>query len=122
MKIVASQTANFDQATGQKVMAQLLQSHPNINGLYAENDTMALGAIQAMRAAGKKPGKDIQIVSIDGIRDAVRASPTAPSTPTSRPTRASARSPSRRCRTSTAEGRPDDGDHQGPPLHQGQRR
>jgi galactofuranose transport system substrate-binding protein len=72
MKIVASQTANFDQATGQKVMAQILQSHPNINGLYAENDTMALGAIQAMRAAGKKPGQDIQIVSIDGIRDAVQ--------------------------------------------------
>jgi galactofuranose transport system substrate-binding protein len=72
MKIVASQTANFDQATGQKVMAQILQSHPNISGLYAENDTMALGAIQAMRSAGKKPGQDIQIVSIDGIRDAVQ--------------------------------------------------
>ena len=72
IKIVASQTANFDQATGQKVMAQLLQSHPDITGLYAENDTMALGAIQAMRAAGKKPGKDIKIVSIDGTRDAVK--------------------------------------------------
>jgi galactofuranose transport system substrate-binding protein len=72
MKIVASQTANFDQATGQKVMAQLLQSHPKISGLYAENDTMALGAIQAMRAAGKKPGTDIKIVSIDGIHDAVQ--------------------------------------------------
>lgn len=69
MKIVASQTANFDQATGQKVMAQLLQSHPDITGLYAENDTMALGAIQAIRAAGKVPGKDIQIVAIDGTRD-----------------------------------------------------
>ena len=52
-------------------MAQLLQSHSNITGLYAENDTMALGAIQAMRAAGKKPGTDIKIVSIDGTRDAV---------------------------------------------------
>jgi ribose transport system substrate-binding protein len=72
MKIVASQTANFDQATGQKVMAQMLQSHPNIKGLYAENDTMALGAIQAIRAAGKKPGTDIKIVSIDGIQDAVK--------------------------------------------------
>ena len=71
IKIVASQTANFDQATGQKVMAQLLQSHKDITGLYAENDTMALGAIQAMRAAGKKPGKDIKIVSIDGTKDAV---------------------------------------------------
>jgi ribose transport system substrate-binding protein len=71
MKVVASQTANFDQATGQKVMAQMLQSHSNINGVYAENDTMALGAIQAIRSAGKTPGKDIKIVSIDGIRDAV---------------------------------------------------
>lgn len=70
--IAASQTANFDQATGQKVMAQLLQSHPNITGLYAENDTMALGAIQAIRAAGKRPGKDIQIVAIDGTSDAVK--------------------------------------------------
>jgi galactofuranose transport system substrate-binding protein len=72
MKIVASQTANFDQATGQRVMAQLLQSHPNISGLYAENDTMALGAIQAMRTAGKKPGQDIKIVSIDGTSDCVK--------------------------------------------------
>jgi ribose transport system substrate-binding protein len=72
MKIVASQTANFDQATGQKVMAQMLQSHSDINGVYAENDTMALGAIQAMRSAGKVPGKDIKIVSIDGIQDAVK--------------------------------------------------
>src|SRR4051812_5696693 len=72
IKIVASQTANFDQATGQKVMAQLLQSHSDVSGLYAENDTMALGAIQAMRAAGKKPGKDIQIVAIDGTSDCVQ--------------------------------------------------
>jgi len=72
IKIVASQTANFDQATGQKVMEQILQSHPDIKGLYAENDTMALGAIQAIRSAGKVPGKDIKIVSIDGIEDAVK--------------------------------------------------
>lgn len=72
IKIAASQTANFDQATGQKVMAQLLQSNPNITGLYAENDTMALGAIQAIRAAGKTPGKQIQIVAIDGTSDAVK--------------------------------------------------
>lgn len=72
IKIVASQTADFDQATGQKVMEQLLQSHSNITGLYAENDTMALGAIQAMKAAGKVPGKDIQIVAIDGTSDCVK--------------------------------------------------
>lgn len=72
IKIVASQTANFDQATGEKVMEQLLQSHPNISGLYAENDTMALGAIQAIRSANKVPGKDIQIVAIDGTSDCVK--------------------------------------------------
>jgi galactofuranose transport system substrate-binding protein len=72
MKIVASQTANFDQATGQKVTAQILQSNKNLKGIYAENDTMALGAIQAIRAAGKTPGKDIKVVSIDGIKQAVQ--------------------------------------------------
>lgn len=72
IKIVASQTANFDQATGQKVMAQILQSNKNLKGIYAENDTMALGAIQAIRAAGKVPGKDIKVVSIDGIKQAVQ--------------------------------------------------
>jgi ABC-type sugar transport system substrate-binding protein len=72
IKIAASQPANFDQATGQKVMEQILQSHPDISGVYAENDTMALGAVQAIRSAGKVPGKDIKIVSIDGIEDAVK--------------------------------------------------
>ncbi|WP_460605664.1 ABC transporter substrate-binding protein [Jatrophihabitans fulvus] len=72
VKIVASQTANFDQATGQKVTAQILQSNPGIKGIYAQNDTMALGAIQAIRAAGKKPGTDIKVVGIDGIRQAVQ--------------------------------------------------
>lgn len=71
IKVVASQTANFDQATGQKVMAQILQSKPGITGVYAENDTMALGAIQAIRQAGKVPGKDIKVVAIDGTKDCV---------------------------------------------------
>jgi ABC-type sugar transport system substrate-binding protein len=72
IKIVASQTANFDQATGQKITAQILQSNPNLKGIYAENDTMALGAIQAIKAAGKTPGKDIKVVGIDGIEQAVQ--------------------------------------------------
>jgi len=54
------------------VMEQILQSHPDISGVYAQNDTMALGAVQAIRSAGKMPGKDIKIVSIDGIEDAVK--------------------------------------------------
>lgn len=72
MTVVASQTAKFDQTEGQKVMEQLLQAHPEINAVYAENDGMALGAIQAIRSAGKVPGKDIKIVSIDGIQQAVQ--------------------------------------------------
>ncbi len=72
MRVVASQTANFDQTDGQKVMEQLLQSHPDINAVYAENDEMALGAIQAIKSAGKTPGKDIKIVSIDGIQQVVQ--------------------------------------------------
>ncbi|MGW4568711.1 ABC transporter substrate-binding protein [Streptomyces sp. NPDC004561] len=72
MKIVASQTGNFAQTDGQKVMEQLLQAHSDINAVYAENDEMALGAIQAIKSAGKVPGKDIKIVSIDGISQLVQ--------------------------------------------------
>jgi simple sugar transport system substrate-binding protein len=50
-------------------MAAFLQSHPEINVLFAHNDDMALGAIQSIQAAGKKPGTDIKIVSIDGVHD-----------------------------------------------------
>lgn len=72
VKVVASQTANFDQTDGQKVMEQLLQAHPGINAVYAENDEMALGALQAVRSAGKTPGKDVKVVSIDGIKQVVQ--------------------------------------------------
>jgi ribose transport system substrate-binding protein len=72
MKIVASQTGNFAQTDGQKVMEQLLQAHPDINAVYAENDEMALGAIQAIKSAGKTPGKDVKIVTIDGISQMVQ--------------------------------------------------
>ncbi|MEV8564521.1 ABC transporter substrate-binding protein [Streptomyces sp. NPDC051322] len=72
LKVVASQTANFTQTEGQKVMEQLLQAHPGINAVYAENDEMALGALQAIRSAGKTPGKDVKVVSIDGTQQAVK--------------------------------------------------
>jgi galactofuranose transport system substrate-binding protein len=72
MKIVADQTANFDETTGQKIMEQMLQSQPGITAVYAENDEMAFGAIQAIKAAGKKAGSDIKIVSIDGTQEAVQ--------------------------------------------------
>ena len=72
LKVVASQTANFDQTDGQKVMEQLLQAHPGITAVYAENDEMAFGALQAIKSAGKTPGKDVKVVSIDGTQQAVQ--------------------------------------------------
>jgi ABC-type sugar transport system substrate-binding protein len=68
-KIVVSQTGDFTRAGGKQVMAAFLQSNPDINVLYAHNDDMGLGAIQAIEAAGKKPGKDILIVTVDGVKD-----------------------------------------------------
>jgi len=73
MEIVASQSGDFTRAGGQKVMEQLIQANPEINAVYAHNDEMALGAVQAIRDAGKEPGKDIKIVSIDGTEGAVQA-------------------------------------------------
>jgi ABC-type sugar transport system substrate-binding protein len=72
MEIVASQTGEFLRTKGQTVMEQLIQSNPDINAVYAENDEMALGAIQALKDAGKDPGKDVKVVSIDGTRQAVQ--------------------------------------------------
>lgn len=71
IKIVAQQTGEFARDKGQAVTEQLLQSNPDITAIYAENDEMGLGAQAAIIAAGKKPGKDIQIYSIDGTKNAV---------------------------------------------------
>jgi simple sugar transport system substrate-binding protein len=68
-KIVVSQTGDFTRDGGKQVMAAFLQSHPEANVLFAHNDDMAIGAIQSIEAAGKKPGTDIRIVSIDGVHD-----------------------------------------------------
>jgi simple sugar transport system substrate-binding protein len=75
MKIVKSQSGDFTRAKGKEVMESFLKSPDakQINALYAHNDDMALGAIQAMEEAGVKPGKDILIVSIDGVRGAFEA-------------------------------------------------
>ncbi|WP_327270384.1 ABC transporter substrate-binding protein [Streptomyces sp. NBC_01218] len=73
MEIVAQQTGEFARDKGQQVMEQLIQSKPGITAVYAENDEMGLGAVTALKAAGKKPGKDVKIVSVDGTRNAVQA-------------------------------------------------
>ena len=69
LNIVASQTANFNRAEGLTVMENILQANPDIKGVFAHNDEMALGALEAIQAAGK----DISIVGFDATDDAVLA-------------------------------------------------
>jgi galactofuranose transport system substrate-binding protein len=74
MKIIKSQTGDFTRAGGKQVMEAFLKADAkNIQVLYAHNDDMALGAIQAIEEAGLVPGKDIIIVSIDAVRGAFDA-------------------------------------------------
>ncbi|WP_136660690.1 ABC transporter substrate-binding protein [Nitratireductor sp. XY-223] len=73
MTIVASQSGDFARDLGRQVMETLLQAHPDVNIVYAHNDEMAIGAIQALELAGRKPGDDVLVVSIDGTRDALQA-------------------------------------------------
>ena len=74
MRILASQTGEFSRATGQRVLQNIAQSlGRQITAVYAHNDEMALGAIQALKAAGFEPGEDVKIVSIDGQRAALEA-------------------------------------------------
>ena len=73
MKVVVAQDGDFSREKGQSVAETLLQSQSDANAIYAHNDEMALGAINALKAAGKKPGSDVKLVSIDGNKDAVTA-------------------------------------------------
>ncbi|MBV9489968.1 MAG: ABC transporter substrate-binding protein [Verrucomicrobia bacterium] len=75
MKIIKSQSGDFTRAKGKEVMEAFLKAPDakEITAVFAHNDDMALGAIQAMEEAGLHPGKDIVIVSIDGVRDAFKA-------------------------------------------------
>ncbi|HEX2971837.1 MAG TPA: ABC transporter substrate-binding protein [Tepidisphaeraceae bacterium] len=74
MKIIKSQTGDFTRAGGKQVMEAFLKSEgKNIQAVYAHNDDMALGAIQAIEEAGLKPGTDITVLSIDGVKGAFEA-------------------------------------------------
>ncbi|MEY8338549.1 ABC transporter substrate-binding protein [Lachnospiraceae bacterium 62-35] len=74
MKVLASQTGNFERSEGQKVMENLLQAHGDeIDVVFCHNDQMALGAVQAIKAAGYKPNEDILVVGVDGEMDAFKS-------------------------------------------------
>jgi galactofuranose transport system substrate-binding protein len=73
LKIIASQTGEFTRAKGKEVMTAFLKANPKIDLLFAQNDDMGLGAIDAIEAAGLKPGVDIKIVTIDAVHDGMKA-------------------------------------------------
>lgn len=74
LKIIDSQSGDFERSRGKQVMEAFIKKHGKaINVVYAHNDDMALGAVQAIQEAGLKPGKDIVIVSVDAIGEAVKA-------------------------------------------------
>ena len=71
--IVASESGDFTLTTGKEVMESFLQTYEHIDGVFCHNDDMALGAIAAIEEAGLKPGEDIKIVSVDGVKGAFEA-------------------------------------------------
>ncbi|MGW0591135.1 ABC transporter substrate-binding protein [Streptosporangium sp. NPDC002607] len=72
-KIIASQTGDFTRAKGKEVMEAFLKAHKDIDVLFAHNDDMGLGAIEAIEGAGLKPGADIKIITIDAVKDGMQA-------------------------------------------------
>ena len=70
VEVVASQTANFDRAEGLNVTENILQANPGIVGIFAQNDEMALGAVQAL---GGSAGEEVKVVGFDAIEDALSA-------------------------------------------------
>lgn len=71
IQVVAKQPADFDRAEALNVMTNLLQAHPDVNGVYAANDEMAMGVLAALKARGLT-GK-VVVVGNDGIKDALDA-------------------------------------------------
>jgi len=69
LKVIAKQTANFDRSNGLTVMENLLQGNPDVQAVFAHNDEMALGAIEAIQSSGK----NIPIIGFDGNDDALKS-------------------------------------------------
>ena len=72
MRVVASQDGDFARDEGRQVFETLYQANPTATAVYAHNDEMAIGAIQALEAQGRVPGRDVTIVSVDGSREALQ--------------------------------------------------
>ncbi|SHN07720.1 ABC transporter substrate-binding protein [Rhizobacter sp. OV335] len=73
-KVVRSQTGDFTRSKGKEVMEAFLKAEgKKINVLYAHNDDMAIGAIQAIEETGLKPGKDILVIGVDAVKGAFEA-------------------------------------------------
>lgn len=69
LKVIAKQTADFDRVKGLNVMENLLQANPDVQAVFAHNDEMALGAIEAIRSSGK----NIPVIGFDGNEDALKS-------------------------------------------------
>jgi ABC-type sugar transport system substrate-binding protein len=72
-EVVASQTGDFTRSGGKQVTEALLKSNADVDLIYAHNDDMGLGAIEAIEAAGLTPGVDIKIVTVDAVKDGMQA-------------------------------------------------
>lgn len=70
VRIVAAEAADFDRDTARDLVTDLLADHPDVAGIFAENDEMALGAVDAL---GERAGKDVKVVGFDGTEEGVRA-------------------------------------------------
>ena len=73
IEVTASQTGDFTRDGGKQVMESFLQSDDSIDVVYAHNDDMGLGAIEAIEAAGLTPGTDIKIITVDAVKDGMQA-------------------------------------------------
>ncbi len=69
LQVIAKQSADFDRTKGLNVMENLLQAHPDVQTVFAHNDEMALGSIEAIQSLGK----DIRVIGFDGNADALNS-------------------------------------------------
>jgi simple sugar transport system substrate-binding protein len=68
--VTQTQTANWDSKEGKSVMASFLKNSKDIQGVFAQNDEMGLGAVQALSDAGLKPGTDVKVITVDATKGA----------------------------------------------------